>query len=195
MSRPKTKTKALDERIQLSLRELKKQGYWQDGRSGWYAWHNGVYSLAKVYLRVILDEASTEASGWLLLHYDLVGGPVQQSFQLIQRKSNLGRGGGIWYLVCPQTRRLCRTLYFDALSFVSRWAIQGALYRDQQVSKSDREFRRGLRRLRQLQQFIVQTTDWLGQPRSKRTYRGKLTQSMQRYLKLKAAFDPSQQEP
>lgn len=197
MPRQKTTIPSFDERLSIDLRRLKEEGYFS-GRSRGRLLSNQRYCPVRVVeLHISFDEESIEEStrGWLRLGYDHFGGRIDQVIPLLRQASNLGRGGGIWYALCPITGRRCRRLYLGSRYFVSRWGIAGALYRSQQVSKEERAFRAVMRRLEELERLEELTRQWLFEPHSKRSYGGKLTRPMQRYLKLKAAAETNWQKP
>jgi hypothetical protein len=104
----------------------------------------------------------------LNLSYTLNGGALKSySFDLITKPSNLGRGR-VWYIVCPVTNRACRKLYFAGGRFVSRCAINGAMYQIQTEAKGYREVKQMVR-------------PW---PEGKRTmYAGKLIKAYVRHKK------------
>jgi hypothetical protein len=61
--------------------------------------------------------------------------PVEFKLDLVQVPSNLGKGGHLWYFLCPQTADRCRKLYLYQDHFVSRKSINGAFYKGQVKSK------------------------------------------------------------
>lgn len=101
--------------------------------------------------------------------YEADGVPLSYDVALRWKRSNLrpDGGDGYYYFVCPSTGVLCRKLYLVGGRFVSRRAFR-APYEAQTLSRKDREQRRAVRDL-----FDVD--DLVFQPYRKEYYRGKLT--------------------
>lgn len=190
MPRLQPTSKAIDERPCLRLQVLKQQGYLTPpGRLQPITYQ--LSPTGSVSLHIQFEEEEEPTSGWLRLSYTHSSGLIHQVISLSCQPSNLGRGGGVWYAICPHTGRRCRVLFMGSRYFGSRWAIEGGLYQSQRISKSERGFISYRRKLRQLEELMSLTHTWLCKPHSKRSYGGKLTRPMQRYLKLKAAAERS----
>ncbi|QHV97289.1 hypothetical protein [Spirosoma endbachense] len=176
--------KPIEERLMISLPDLKRRGFFARNRSGSIIWLLGDNVLASIWVRVNYDEENLPEGGTLRVHYTQNGQFVEEQVDLVHIASNLGRGGGIWYFVCPQTHRRCRILIKGRYGFVSRHDEGGMRYQAQLRSHSQRAFYTGLRILKQKARAI-EAVEWFSNPHCKRSYGGKLTRPMHRYLKLR----------
>jgi len=127
-----------------------------------------------------INRQRPQLGGILILTYTF-GGEQEQQIDLVWQQSNLGRGG-IWYALCPVSRRRCRCLYFWNGQFVSRY-IEGLRYSSQRCAKSDRAFHRQLTVLKRKQQH-VRLVEWATRPHSRRIHKGKPTRSMSKLIKI-----------
>jgi hypothetical protein len=181
----------LEELACLRLTDLKQQGYFSDQRGGQLVLRPGEWLTSSVRLTVWLaedeeDKPDDPNRGSVELRYEYRGQACYQSVDLVRRPSNLGCGGGIWYFLCPLRRERCRVMYLGADGFCSPQAVEQARYTSQVLTKRKRKFARSLRRLQLIETYHRLGRDWLWRPGSKRSYRGKLTRPMQRFLKLQA---------
>lgn len=128
----------IERRLSLGLATLKKLGYFKRSPfRGVLRWPVATPSAPApaVNLLLQLDEAAAPPTGTLTIAYNQHGRYHEEVIRLIRRKSNLGLPGGIWYFVCPQTGRYCRTLYDGPGGFASRHAEGGLRYRAQLESR------------------------------------------------------------
>lgn len=119
------------------------------------------------------------AEGYLELSYYYKKSYVHSYFDLTQVASNLGKPGGIWYIICPVTQKRCRILYSNGKRFVSRHALGNTLYDSQTSSKSYRSIVSLLKPSIELDKACSE----FYKRYSKRHYRGKLTPKARRVLK------------
>ncbi|MBC3795175.1 hypothetical protein FH603_5710 [Spirosoma sp. LMG 31447] len=103
---------------------------------------------------------------------------MKYKIELVQLPSNLGKGN-VWYFVCPLTGKRCRTLYQVGRYFVSRKALQGALYESQTYSKQYRQIARVCGPYYKLREALEK----LDKPYAKMFYRGKPTPIARRVFK------------
>lgn len=181
----------LEDRLTISLPDLKKRGYFEAIRSGRLSWYVGDRVYASVWLAVSISGEVEEdevkeprrAGGRLTISYEKGGRLVCQQIELLQRPGNLGGGGGIWYFICPLTGRCCRTLYDGPGGFASRHAEGGLRYRAQLYSRHWRALVGGTADRRQAERVLA-AWQWLAKPHSKRSYGGQPTRPMLRFQQL-----------
>lgn len=174
----------IDQLLKLEMKDLKASGYLDNHHSAPRNWYQGPHLWSSVAITVNL-EAASDGWGWMDLAYTFHGQPIQYRVELVQVASNLGRGGGVWYFVCPRSGQRCRTLYWKGGYFVGRQALAGMLYRSQLQSKAEQAFSRPFKPIIRLSKMQA----WLSKPNVRRYYRGKPTRLMRAYLKRLAAVE------
>jgi len=160
--------KILDHLKQLKLSELKKGGYLKPGKKSeiHYSWAEGSGKISTISIKLdLLDN-----SGRMTLNYIVNDRPVEGEIALVIRPSNLASNPSVWFMLCPDSNRLCRKLYFNGTRFIHRDLI-GGLYESQTRSKATR----GL--YRNFLDIIDSDQLWndLHKKHMKKTYKGKLT--------------------
>lgn len=173
---------AIEECLTISLPDLRKRGYFSRRRTGLIEWYYGGDLRAGVMIRVSFDEERPHKGGTLVIAYERHRQYIEQIVQLAHVPSNLGRGGGIWYFICPVTGLRCRVLIATAQrGFVSRHA--GLRYQSQRCSHKQRTWIETMNKLRRKEK-VIESVQWLTSPHSKRSYGGKLTRPMLRFNRL-----------
>lgn len=127
----------LDDTSQITTRFLIDRNYFKPGTRQGSITHsiNGEVVGSENIMCSISPDGK---AGTLQISFSVNGGPLKAyDYRLETRQSNLGRGN-VWYIVCPITGQLCRTLYFAGGMFVSRSAIISPIYRSQTESKTYR---------------------------------------------------------
>lgn len=125
----------------------------------------------------------TDTDKWIELIYNYNSNEINYKVYLIPIKSNLGIGN-IYYFECPETKRKCRVLYqcYGSEIFKSRYAYKKRIYyKSQCCSKSNYPFERYF--------ALSDTIQALDNSRMKKIYRGRVTGTYKRYLKLKQRQD------
>ncbi|GAB4032827.1 hypothetical protein [Spirosoma gilvum] len=118
------------------------------------------------------------AQGAMLLAGAIHGEPIQLVVDMIRLESNLGKGGGQWYFICPKSGRRCRTLFFNGARFVCRQEMPGKYYDCQMESRTFKAQSQHILNIHVYRRFAEA---WYNKPRSKYTYLGKPTRPMQRF--------------
>lgn len=103
--------------------------------------------------------------------YECNGVNYRYQVKLVSVKSNLGKGGHLWYFLCPETGARCSKLYFHDNEFVSRKSIPNAFYRGEVKSKKWRINDKNYNQFDRLSKIILQGR----LPTFKRTYKGQFT--------------------
>lgn len=80
---------------------------------------------------------TNEGHPYIELDYKYKDQPRRYRINIVSINSNLGKGQ-IYYFVCPQTNRRCRTLYSINGYFFHRTAFNGCMYECQSQSKKYR---------------------------------------------------------
>ena len=175
-----------NELISFDIADLKRHGFMVGG----YCCRPLTWPRRGVSIRLrvnFLDKVVLD--NYVELEYTYRGEPVCYRVELVQVASNLGKGGKVWYFVCPSTGRRCRKLYDGGKYFVSRYALKGWLYASQTYSKAYRSLETmygpGLK-LDDLRQEVER-------PYVKHHYKGKLTKRMQKYYSLSQVVDTRRQ--
>ena len=126
----------LEDCLRFSVADLKRLGYFIPDSvvSGTLSWNN-----TTARIRIKVDNIKKIVS----LDY-VVDGERHMSYNvyIYEQEANIGKGV-VRFFNCPKTHNLCRKLYFDGNMFVSRKAINGAMYRCQNTSKLQRILPRG----------------------------------------------------
>ena len=177
-------TSSIEDRLSISLADLKQRGFLRHSKSGSIDWMAGDELRASVRIAVKLDLDGPQPKGTLTLTYLRSDRPVTQVIEMAWRPSNLGRGD-ICYLVCPATGIRCRALLYGPGGFVSRHAEGGIKYRWQLYSHGQRASNAFHKELR-VAERQMRAIEWMANPHCKRSYRGKLTRPMLRFRKLGA---------
>lgn len=173
----------IEDRIAIRLPDLKHKGYLYHSQHGELAWRIGGSYTASVGIHTEFDEEYPEEGGTLTIDYRRSNGTHQEVIDMVYVPSNLGRGGGTWYFVCPQTEITCRVLLMSSSGFVSRHAEGGLRYRAQLLAQGDRESDGVMREIKRLERKQASVL-WFSKPRSKRCYAGRPTRPMIRFRRL-----------
>ncbi|WP_242093617.1 hypothetical protein [Aestuariivivens sediminicola] len=122
-----------DELLSLSVSDLKKLGYLQQGKlkSGKLQWSR--YGQVTSSIGVMVD--FIKKAPRLRLNYNCNGNKYDYwvSFQSVL--SNLGFGE-VWFFICPFTHKRCRKLHLINGSFMHRSNLPSGMYESQTKSKS-----------------------------------------------------------
>lgn len=138
---------------------------------GYIYWKNGNSLKIKSSL--------TDTDKWIELIYNYNSNEINYKVYLIPVESNLGIGN-IYYFECPETKRKCRVLYqcYGSETFKSRYAYKKRIYyKSQCCSKSNYSFERYF--------ALSDTIQALDNSRMKKIYRGRVTETYKRYMRLK----------
>lgn len=171
----------IEDQLKIALSDLKRYG-WMNGvaQPRTLTWNRYGKIYASVSITILLDEEE----GHLDLKYSYDGQLRSQVVELELAKSNLGRGM-FWYMICPVTGCRCRALLDGGGLFVSRNALDGALYRSQAISKNARALNTFWDKSTRYKQAVAN----LFNPYQKSHYRGRPTPRTRRFLKLKSTME------
>lgn len=153
-----------------------KKGYTAKGVMSWTdSWDNETGSIG-------IETCFLDNEKWIRLKYSITNNQGEQNnfdykVYLMPVKSNLGIGK-VYYLQCPVSNQLCRVLYmaYGSHYFKCRSAYQNRIYYEsQRVSKVYYPTNRYYKLEKMLED--------MNKTRMKKTYKGKITKSYERYLK------------
>lgn len=179
--------KRIESVICIAITDLKKMGLVVEGeiRSGTITTYRNKKPTS--CFKVIVDLNTTP--GYVAFGYSVNNKPIVYKVFLDKVSSNLGKGH-YYYFICPETKQLCRKLYFsgNTQKFVHRSQIEGYIYETQAESKKWSKYRRtyGLLYLQR------DALDELNKKFSKNIYKGIGTKRYKRLIKI---IDPSIGKP
>ncbi|MBC7948979.1 MAG: hypothetical protein H7Y42_13930 [Chitinophagaceae bacterium] len=144
--------------------------------------HSGLaQSINTVRVAILLDDDHS----YIRLTYDLDGEPVDYRIRLARLRSNLGRGGWLWYFLCPGSKRLARKLFLYRGRFVGIEAIKGKIYHQQVLSRRQRAHFKVIANLSKAEQIIKKNNRKYLKP----YYQGAPSRPCIRAMKAKATID------
>ena len=129
MSRPQT-SKLFENLVRLSISDFR--GYLSDTRAC-----TGHLQSLMPFSPLIIDTGSERP--FAMFSYWKDGRKIPNFVPLVKIAGNLGKGY-VWYFVCPETGKRCRTLYSANGCFYHRTAFSNTIYRSQAASKKSRRF-------------------------------------------------------
>ena len=137
MAKAPTYPTLYDEVLKVNISKLKEWGYLNPDqtRKGIITWSTDRNQTGSISIRV----STQREQPYIELDYKYMDKPRIYKVHLVSMPSNLGNGL-IWYFLCPQTKKRCRTLYCIEGYFLHREAHQACMYRCQTRSKSQRHF-------------------------------------------------------
>ena len=162
----------IEDCLKFAIADLKRLRYFVPDTivAGVLSWGNGQSTI-----RVKVDNINMVMS----LDYVVDGARrMKYDVAIIEREANIGKGV-VRFFLCPKTNKPCRKLYLHGDMFVSRKAINGAMYRNQTKSKWDRALYNGC-----LREGFVPYKRY-GKP----YYRGKITPYGKRIQRLQNIVD------
>lgn len=156
----------LDHVQSITTRFLIDRKYMTPGKTqGSIEYAIGSTRTGSAWVTTVIDQDGE--NGVLWLSYKVDGGQQKNyPYQLVTLPSNLGKGR-VWYIVCPATGDLCRTLYCIEGRYLSRKAFAHAMYHNQTESKAARRVKPFPR-------------EW--PPGKRKTHGGKFTKAYQKHL-------------
>ena len=133
MPKPSSFPSFLDEVNNVSITDLRKWGYLNEGslKSGTVTWSRFGEVTSSIGIKV--DYIGVP---FLELDYKWCDKEINYRVYLVSVPSNLGKGE-VLYFYCPFANKRCRKLYFSSGYFMHREAT-GLMYEQQARSKSDR---------------------------------------------------------
>jgi len=155
---------------------LKEHGYlkpnWIKSGSIYWSGQGETTSSISISVNTFPDKS------YLELNYNYRNTPIRYRVPLVSFPSNLGIGV-VWFFVCPCTGKRCRKLYLKDGYFLQRAAFTNCLYKNQELSKRDKELGKILNTLLLTNQLFEQ----LCKKHFKSQYNGKPTRKYLRLLK------------
>jgi len=124
----------------FQISELKKVGFFQKGdeyREMPVTIKRG-HGLGETVSNIQIAVSTQEGNSYIRLSYSLDGEPINYLMPLVRLKSNLGKGGWLWYCLCPTSNRRCRKLFLYEKQFVGIRAIENGFYLKQLIPVSRR---------------------------------------------------------
>ncbi len=121
-----------DDKLQLSITELKEWNYLKENSKikATISWSN-TYSESSITILVNTSEMT------VLFNYSSGGEPKKYKVKLTTIPSNIGKGK-IYYFLCPVTNKKCRKLYLSNGVFTHRTVFNG-MYECQTTSQQYRK--------------------------------------------------------
>ena len=144
MPTSRTRKLFLEEGLIFSLSEMRRRGYFVPGISPrWEAVE--IYRDGRLAgeLELSYETDATNPEPWLTIRCSMRGREIRDRFELVGLPQPFG--GASWYMRCPETGALARTLYLPpgARHFRSRKAYEGRVaYRSQHLDASWRALSR-----------------------------------------------------
>jgi hypothetical protein len=136
MPKPHTYPTLYNEALQIHISKLKVWGYLdpEQIKNGTINWSKNGNPTGSILIKVNTHSEQP----YIELDYKYRDEPRNYKVYLISTVSNLNRGG-IWYFICPQTKKRCRKLYSIGGYFLHREAFNGCMYETQTQSKKYRQ--------------------------------------------------------
>ena len=174
MPKPHTFPTLYNEALQIHISKLKGWGYLnpEQIKSGTLNWSRNGNPTGSISIQVNTHSEQP----YIELDYKYRDEPRNYKVYLTSTPSNLNRGE-IWYFICPQTKKRCRTLYSIGGYFLHREAFTGCMYETQTQSKKYRQLDKTLGAYFEIDNLYSE----LYKKNFKKTYAGKPTK---RYLRI-----------
>ena len=174
MPKPHTFPTLYNEALQIHISKLKGWGYLnpEQIKSGTLNWSRNGNPTGSISIQVNTHSEQP----YIELDYKYRDEPRNYKVYLTSTPSNLNKGE-IWYFICPQTKKRCRTLYSIGGYFLHREAFTGCMYETQTQSKKYRQLDKTLGAYFEIDNLYSE----LYKKNFKKTYAGKPTK---RYLRI-----------
>jgi len=174
MPKPHTFPTLYNEALQIHISKLKGWGYLnpEQIKSGTVNWSRNGNPTGSISIQV----NTKSEQPYIELDYKYRDEPRNYKVYLTSTPSNLNKGE-IWYFICPQTKKRCRTLYSIGGYFLHREAFTGCMYETQTQSKKYRQLDKTLGAYFEIDNLYSE----LYKKNFKKTYAGKPTK---RYLRI-----------
>ncbi len=141
---PQHRKAFLEEGLTFSLADMRRRGYFapgiSPGRETVELYRDG---RPAGEIELSYETTASNPEPWLTIRCSVRGRDIRDRFELVGLPQPFG--GASWYLRCPETGDLCKTVYLppDARHFRSRKAYEGqAAYRSQYLDAGWRALKR-----------------------------------------------------
>lgn len=174
MPKPHTFPTLYNEALQIHISKLKGWGFLnpEQIKSGTINWSRNGNPTGSISIKINTHSEQP----YIELDYKYRDEPRNYKVYLTSTPSNLNKGE-IWYFICPQTKKRCRTLYSIGGYFLHREAFTGCMYETQTQSKKYRQLDKTLGAYFEIDNLYSE----LYKKNFKKTYAGKPTK---RYLRI-----------